>query len=77
MKKELCMKQIFDDFVHKVMLSDTEIEVLELYIKNESIVSIATKTSQSTSSVSRIIFNLKEKYSNYKKIELAKLQMLK
>lgn len=77
MRKELCMRQIYDDFINKVILNDTEIEVLNLYIKNESIVAIADKTAISTSSVSRIIFDLKEKYSNYKKIELAKLEMMK
>lgn len=77
MKKELAVKQIYDDFTSKIILTDNERNILDLYIKNESIVKIANTTNQSTSSVSRTIADLKEKYSNYKKLELAKLLLLK
>lgn len=77
MKKELAIKQIYDDFMSKITLTDNEKIILDLYIKNESIVKIATTTSQSTASVSRAIADLKEKYNNYKKLELAKLLLLK
>lgn len=77
MKKELSIKQIFDDFAEKTILNDLEKEVLIKYIKGDSIIKIANDTSQSTSSVSRIIATLKEKYENYKKLELAKLLLLK
>lgn len=76
MKKELCIKQIYKDFIDKVFLNDTEKQVLELYIKNESIIKIADIINQSTSSVSRIIAELKEKYNNYKKLEISKLDIL-
>ena len=77
MKKELSIKQIFDDFTSKTILNDLEKEVLIKYIKGDSIIKIASDISQSTSSVSRIIATLKSKYGNYKKLELAKLQLLK
>lgn len=77
MKKELCVKQIYNDFVEKVILNETEKQVLDLYIRNESIVKIAEDISTSTATVSRIICELKEKYNNYKKLELAKLLLLK
>lgn len=77
MKKELAVKQIYDDFTSKIILTDNERNILDLYIKNESIVKIASMTNQSTSSVSRTIADLKEKYTNYKKLELAKLLLLK
>lgn len=77
MKKELCIKQIYDDFTSKIILNDVEKEVLTRYIKGESIIKIATDTMQSTASVSRIIAILKEKYENYKQLELAKLLLLK
>ena len=77
MKKELAVKQIYDDFTSKIILTDNERSILDLYIKNESIVKIANTTNQSTSSVSRTIADLKEKYSKYKKLELAKLLLLK
>ncbi len=77
MKKELAVKQIYDDFTSKIILTDNEKSILDLYIKNESIVKIANTTNQSTSSVSRTIADLKEKYLKYKKLELAKLLLLK
>lgn len=77
MKKELSIKQIFDDFTSKTILNDLEKEVLVKYIKGDSIIKIANDISQSTSSVSRTIATLKEKYQNYKKLELAKLLLLK
>lgn len=73
MKKELALKQIFDDFVSKTILSDEEKDILIRYIKNDTIIKIASDTSISSSSVSRIISSLKAKYKNYKQIEMAKL----
>jgi transcriptional regulator len=75
MKHELSLKQIFDDFANKTIMNDDEIKVLTMYIKGDSIVKIADITAQSTSSVSRIIAELKEKYKNYKKVEIAKLKV--
>ena len=77
MKKELSAKPIFDDFKSKVILTDLEVEVLTRYIKGNSIVKIADEVKQSTSTISRTIANLKEKYINYKKLELAKLMLFK
>ena len=34
MKKELSVKQIFDDFTSKIILNDTEKDILIKYIKN-------------------------------------------
>ena len=76
MKKELSVKQIFDDFINKTIINDLEKQVLIKYIKNESIVKIANDLSISTASVSRIIAEIKEKYNNYKKLEIAKLMLL-
>ncbi len=77
MKKELCVKEIFNDFTNKTILNDIEKDVLTRYIKNESIVKIADETKQSTSTVSRTVAQLKEKYDNYKKMEIRKLEILK
>ena len=76
MKKELCIKQIYDDFTSKTILTEQENEVLLLYIRNYSILKIADNTMQSTATVSRLIADLKEKYKNYKKLELEKLKLL-
>ena len=77
MKRELSNKIILEDFTNKTILNDIEKDVLIRYIKNESIIQISEAVVQSTSSVSRIIARLKNKYNDYKKIELSKLLVLK
>ena len=75
MKKELAIKQIREDFINKVMLNEDEIDILERYIKNHSIVKMSEDTKQGTATISRIIANIKEKYENYKKLEIAKVMI--
>lgn len=75
MKKELVIRQIYDDFTNKVILTDREKEVLIKYIKGDSIVKIATDTMQGTATVSKIIAQLKSKYNSYKQLEIAKLKL--
>lgn len=75
MKKELSTKTIYDDFLNKTILTDVEKEVLIRYIKNYSIIKISDELNQSTSTVSRTISLLKDKYNNYKKIEIEKLKI--
>ena len=76
MKKELAIKQIYDDFVSKAILTDNEKDILVRYIKNDSIVKIANDTKQGSATVSRVIASIKEKYENYKRLEIAKLILL-
>lgn len=76
MKKELAIKQIFDDFTSKIILTENEMDILIRYIKNDSIIKIANDTQQSSATVSRVIAMLKTKYSDYKKLEIAKLILL-
>lgn len=77
MKKELCNKQIYSDFISKTILSNTEEEILIRYIRNDSIVKMSNDLSLGTATVSRIISTLKDKYSNYKKLEIARLMLFK
>jgi len=76
MKKELAIKQIYDDFTIKTILTDNEKDILVRYIKNDSIIKIANDTQQGSATVSRVIADIKKKYENYKKLELAKLILL-
>ena len=75
MKKELSVKLIYDDFINKIILTDIEKEVLDLYIKGVSNIAMANKLSMGTATVSRIIADLKDKYDNYKKLEIEKLKL--
>ncbi len=76
MRKELSIKQIYDDFIDKVILSDIEKEVLNLYIRNNSIVKMSDELCLGTATISRIIADLKDKYNKYKKLELERLRIL-
>lgn len=77
MRKEIANKQIYDDFISKTILTDNEKDILMRYIRNDSLVKIAEDTKQSTATISRVIASIKDKYNNYKKLELAKLMILK
>ena len=72
MIKELCNKIIYDDFITKVMLTEDEIKVLDMFIKRYSIIKMADEMNMSDRNVSRIIKDIKIKYKNYKHIEIAK-----
>lgn len=76
MKRTLSLDVIYKDFISKVRLSDVEKEVLDRYLRNESLVKISMDVALSYSSVSRIISDLKVKYENYRKLELVKLTLL-
>lgn len=77
MIKELSNKYIYDDFVSKTTLTEEEIEILDMLILKYSIVKMAQKSCMSDRNVSRVIRELKDKYKNYKELELAKLQIFK
>ena len=76
MKKDLAIKQLYNDFIIKVILTDNEKDILDRYIQGDTIVKIAVDTAQSYSTVSRAISELKGKYDIYKKLEISKLTLL-
>ena len=76
MIKDLSIKLIYDDFINKIFLTNTEKEVLDMLILKESIIYISQTINISERSVSRIIRDLKDKYENYKETELAKANIL-
>ena len=76
MKKDLSIKQIYDDFILKVTLDEDEIKVLDMYIKNYSYVQMPLALNISERNISRIVNRLKEKYAIYKNLEVSRLNML-
>lgn len=73
MIKELSNKIIYNDFKNKVILTDDEEKILDMLLKKYSIIKISEECNMSDRNVSRIIKEIKMKYNDYKKIELAKL----
>lgn len=76
MKKDLSIKQIYDDFILKVTLDEDAIKVLDMYIKNYSYVQMSLALNISERNISRIVNRLKEKYAIYKNLEVSRLNML-
>lgn len=76
MKKDLSIKQIYDDFILKVTLDEDEIKVLDMYIKNYSYVQMSLALNISERNIIRIVNRLKEKYAIYKNLEVSRLNML-
>lgn len=75
-KKDLSIKQIYDDFILKVTLDEDELKVLDMYIKNYSYVQMSIALNMSERNISRIVNRLKEKYDIYKNLEVSRLNML-
>lgn len=75
MKRDLAVKQLYDDFIVKVILTENEKDILDRYIRGDTYVNMAMETTQSYSTISRTISDLKAKYEIYKKLELTKLTL--
>lgn len=77
MKTELAIKQIYEDFVSKVMLDNDEKQVLDMFLKNYSYIKIGDTIGMSDRNVGRIMRIVKQKYENYRKLEVSKLELFK
>lgn len=75
MKRELSISQIYNDFINKVLLTDEEHKVLDMFIKNYSYVKIGNELGMSDRNVGRIVNALKQKYEIYKKLEVARIKI--
>lgn len=73
MIKELCNKIIYNDFIKETILTEEEKNILDMWLLRYSIVKIAEKSGMSDRNVSRVLKEIREKYDNFRKIELAKL----
>ena len=76
MTKELSNKIIYDDFISKTILTEDEKKILDMVLLKYSIVKISQEICMSERNVSRIIREIKDKYANYKQIEVTKMAIL-
>lgn len=58
-----------------MFLNDEEIKVLDMILKKYSIIKMADIMGMSDRNISRIVKDIKTKYSDYRKLELAKLNI--
>lgn len=75
MYKTLSNKVIYNDFKEKVLLTDEEIKVLDMLLKRYTLVKIGMELDMSDRNVSRVVKRIREKYEDYKKIEIAKCKI--
>ena len=75
MYKTLSNKVIYNDFKEKVLLTDEEIQVLDMLLKRYTLVKIGMELDMSDRNVSRVVKRIREKYEDYKKIEIAKCKI--
>lgn len=76
MVKALSNQIVYEDFVKKTILTEEEQKILNMLLKKYSIIKISQEMCMSDRNVSRIIKILKQKYNDYKIIELAKIDVL-
>lgn len=76
MLKALSCKVIREDFAEKMVLTDDEREILDMLLKGYLITKIAFQTHQSERNVGKIIRRIKDKWENYKQLELSKMSIL-
>lgn len=77
MKTELAIKQIYEDFISKVMLDNDERQVLDMFLKNYSYIKIGDTIGMPDRNVGRVMRTVKQKYENYRKLEVSKLELFK
>lgn len=77
MKTELAVKQIYEDFISKVTLDNDEKQVLDMFLKNYSYIKIGDNIGMSDRNVGRVMRTVKQKYENYRKLEVSKLELFK
>ena len=77
MLKKLSNQIIYNDFISKTRLTNDEIKVLNMLLDKELVVKIANELHMSDRNISRIKRSIKEKYNNYKTIEIAKADIFR
>ena len=77
MKTELAVKQIYEDFISKVTLDNDKKQVLDMFLKNYSYIKIGDNIGMSDRNVGRVMRTVKQKYENYRKLEVSKLELFK
>lgn len=75
MIRELSCKLIYNEFITKEILTEEEIKVLNMLLKHYSLVKMSREACMSTAVISRYIRRIKDKYNDFKKIELSKLDI--
>lgn len=76
MVEKLKVKDIYNDFINSVSLTDEQIRILDMLIKKESIVKISMEIGASQRTIGYEIRKLKDLFNKYYRMQLYKVMML-
>lgn len=76
MVEKLKVKDIYNDFINSVSLTDEQIRILDMLIKKESIVKISMEIGASQRTIGYEIRKLKDLFDKYYRMQLYKVMML-
>lgn len=76
MVEKLKVKEIYNDFINSVSLTDEQIRILDMLIKKESIVKISMEIGASQRTIGYEIRKLKDLFDKYYRMQLYKVMML-
>ena len=76
MVEKLKIKEIYNDFIKNVSLTEEQIKILNMLINKDSIVKISMEIGVSERTVGYEIRKLKDLYNDYCSLQLAKAMLL-
>lgn len=76
MFEKLKYQSLYNDFISKVKLTDDQIKILNLLIEKKTIIQISLEMNICERNVSKEIRALKDLFTNYKKLETLKYELL-
>lgn len=76
MIEKLKVKEIYDDFINHVILTDEQKRILDMMLKKESIVKISMEIGASQRTIGYEIRKIKDLFEKYYRMQLYKVMML-
>ena len=76
MIEKLKIKDIYNDFLRNVTLTDEQIKILDMLINKDSIVKISFEIGVSQRTISYEIKKLKRLYNDYCRVQITKTLLL-
>ena len=74
--EKLKIKAIYDDFLENVNLNETQIKILDMLLKKETIVKISLDLSMSERAVGYEIRRIKDLYNDYYNLQMLRAMLL-
>ena len=76
MVEKLKIKEIYNDFVNNVSLTEEQLKILNMILKKEKIIKISMEIGVSERTINYEIKKLKELYNEYCELQFYKMMML-